>query len=223
MDAYQQVISTIALTMGAAWASGINLYATIAVLGILGATGNVDLPAQLLVLQSPLVIGCAGLMYLVEFFADKTPGVDTGWDTIHTFIRIPAGVILAASVVGDVSPALVVAAGILGGTVAATSHLVKAGSRVMINTSPEPFSNWAASLFEDVLVIGGLFTALHFPLLFLIFFILFIVLAVWLIPRLWRAIRFLWSKLRSIFSSKDQNFTSGTQVRTDHHTDENHQ
>ncbi len=219
MDAYQQVISTIALTMGAAWASGINLYATIAVLGILGATGNVDLPTQLLVLQSPLVIGCAGLMYLVEFFADKTPGVDTGWDTIHTFIRIPAGVILAASVVGDVSPALVVAAGILGGTVSATSHLVKAGSRVMINTSPEPFSNWAASLFEDVLVIGGLFTALHYPLLFLIFFILFIVLAIWLIPKLWRAIRFLWRKLRSIFSSKDQAFSVDEQVKIENQAD----
>ncbi len=213
MDAYQQVISTIALTMGAAWASGINLYATIAVLGILGATGNVDLPTQLSVLQSPLVIGCAGLMYLVEFFADKTPGVDTGWDTIHTFIRIPAGVILAASVVGDVSPALVVAAGILGGTVSATSHLVKAGSRVMINTSPEPFSNWAASLFEDFLVIGGLLTALHYPLLFLIFFILFIVLAIWLIPKLWRAIRFLWRKLRSIFSSEDQAFSADEQQK----------
>ena len=171
MDAYQQVISTIALTMGAAWASGINLYATLAVLGILGATGNVTLPEQLLVLQSPLVIGCAALMYLIEFFADKTPGVDTGWDTIHTFIRIPAGVILAAGIVGDVSPALVVAAGILGGAVSATSHLVKAGSRVMINTSPEPFSNWAASIFEDFIVIGGLFTALHYPVLFLILFL----------------------------------------------------
>jgi hypothetical protein len=219
MDAYQQVISTIALTMGAAWASGINLYATIAVLGILGATGYVDLPTQLLVLQSPLVIGCAGLMYLVEFLADKTPGVDTGWDTIHTFIRIPAGVILAASVVGDVSPALVVAAGILGGTISATSHLVKAGSRVMINTSPEPFSNWAASLFEDFLVIGGLFTALHYPLLFLIFFILFIVLAIWLIPKLWRAIRFLWRKLRSIFSSKDQAFSVDEQVKIENQSD----
>ena len=211
MDAYQQVIATISLTMGAAWASGINLYATIAVLGILGATGNVDLPSQLLVLQSPLVIGCAALMYLVEFFADKTPGVDTGWDTIHTFIRIPAGVILAASVVGDVSPALVVAAGILGGAVSATSHLVKAGSRVMINTSPEPFSNWAASLFEDFLVIGGLFAALHYPLLFLIFLVLFLLLAVWLIPRLWRAIRFLWRKLCSVFSSEPQNFTAEEQ------------
>ncbi len=204
MDAYQQVISTIALTMGAAWASGINLYATIAVLGILGATGNVTLPDQLLVLQSPLVIGCAGLMYLVEFFADKTPGVDTGWDTIHTFIRIPAGVILAAGVVGDVSPALVVAAGILGGAVAATSHLVKAGSRVMINTSPEPFSNWAASIFEDFIVIGGLFTALHYPVLFLVLFILFIILAIWLIPKLWRGIKFLWRKIGSLFSSNKE-------------------
>ena len=207
MDAYQQVISTIALTMGAAWASGINLYATIAVLGILGATGNVSLPDQLLVLQSPLVIGSAGLMYLVEFFADKTPGVDTGWDTIHTFIRIPAGVILAAGIVGDVSPALVVAAGILGGAVSATSHMVKAGSRVMINTSPEPFSNWAASIFEDFLVIGGLFTALHYPVLFLILFILFILLAIWLIPKLWRGIKFLVRKIRALFSSDQQAVT----------------
>lgn len=219
MDSYQQVISTIALTMGAAWASGINLYATIAVLGILGATGNVTLPSQLLVLQSPLVIGCAGLMFLVEFFADKTPGVDTGWDTIHTFIRIPAGVILAASAVGDVSPALVVAAGILGGTVAATSHMVKAGSRVVINTSPEPFSNWAASLFEDFLVIGGLFTALHYPLLFLILFVLFLLLAVWLIPKLWRAICFLGRKLRSVFSSEKQSYSFDNQVQIDNQTE----
>jgi hypothetical protein len=219
MDSYQQVISTIALTMGAAWASGINLYATIAVLGILGATGNVTLPSQILVLQSPLVIGCAGLMFLVEFFADKTPGVDTGWDTIHTFIRIPAGVILAASAVGDVSPALVVAAGILGGTVAATSHMVKAGSRVVINTSPEPFSNWAASLFEDFLVIGGLFTALHYPLLFLILFVLFLLLAVWLIPRLWRAIRFLGRKLRSVFSAENQSYSFDNRVQIDNPTE----
>jgi len=205
MDAYQQVISTIALTMGAAWASGINLYATIAVLGILGATGNITLPESLLVLQSPLVIGAAVLMYLVEFFADKTPGVDTGWDTIHTFIRIPAGVMLAAGVVGDVSPALVVAAGLLGGTVSATSHLVKAGSRVMINTSPEPFSNWTASVVEDIAVIGGIYTALHYPLLFLLFFIGFIALAIWLLPKIWRAIRFLFTKLASVFSSESRS------------------
>lgn len=187
--------------MGAAWASGINLYATIGILGILGATGNVTLPEQLLVLQSPLVIGCAVLMYLIEFFADKTPGVDTGWDTIHTFIRIPAGVILAAGFVGDVSPGLVVAAGILGGTISATSHMVKAGSRVLINTSPEPFSNWTASIVEDVVVIGGIFTALHYPLLFLFLFLLFILLAIWMLPKIWRAIRFLFAKLKGIFSS----------------------
>ena len=205
MDAYQQVISTIALTMGAAWASGINLYATIAVLGILGATGNVTLPEQLLVLQTPLVIACASLMYLVEFFADKTPGVDTGWDTIHTFIRIPAGVILAAGLVGDVSPALVVAAGIMGGAVSATSHMVKAGSRVLINTSPEPFTNWTASIVEDVVVVGGIFTALHYPLVFIVLFIGFIVLAIWLLPKIWRALKFLFAKLTSIFSTDSRS------------------
>jgi len=204
MDAYQQVIATIALTMGASWASGINLYATIATLGILGVTGNVTLPEQLMVLQSPLVIGSAGLMYLVEFFADKTPGVDTGWDAIHTFIRIPAGVILAAGVVGDVSPALVVTAGILGGAVSATSHLVKAGSRVLINASPEPFTNWTASFIEDIAVIGGLYTALHYPLLFLILFVVFIGLAIWLLPKIWKAVKFLFAKLKSLFSSSSR-------------------
>lgn len=138
MNAYQQLISTIALTMGTAWASGINLYATIGTLGILGATGNIVLPEQLHILQEPLVIGAACLMYMVEFFMDKTPGVDTGWDAIHSFIRIPAGVMLAAGAVGDVNPAVAIAAGILGGSVSATSHMLKAGSRVMINTSRNP-------------------------------------------------------------------------------------
>ena len=204
MDAYQQVVATIALSMGAAWASGINLYATIAVLGILGLTSNITLPEQLLILQDPLVIGAAVLMYMVEFFADKTPGVDTGWDTIHTFIRIPAGVMLAAGAVGDVSPALVVAAGILGGTVAATTHMIKAGSRVMINSSPEPFSNWTASVFEDVAVISGLLAALHYPLLFLVLLILFIVFAAWFLPKLWRGICYLGAKIKQIFSNEPE-------------------
>lgn len=202
MDAYQQLIATISLTMGVAWASGINLYATIGMLGIMGATGNIVLPEQLLVLQDPLVIGAAILMYIVEFFADKTPGVDTGWDTVHSFIRIPAGVMLAAGAVGDVNPAMVVAAGVLGGTVSATSHMVKAGSRVLINTSPEPFSNWTASVTEDVAVIAGLFAALHYPLLFLILFVLFLVLSVWLIPKLWKGIQIVFTKITSFFSSQ---------------------
>ena len=199
MDPYQSVISTLALTMGAAWASGINLYATICMLGILGNTGHITLPESLLVLQDPLVIFAAGLMYCVEFIADKTPGVDTGWDAIHSFIRIPAGVILAAAAVGDVTPALAVAAGILGGTVSATSHMIKAGSRVLINTSPEPFSNWAASITEDVAVVGGLWTALHYPLFFLVFFLGFLVFAIWLLPKLWRGITLLFKKIKNLF------------------------
>ncbi len=202
MDAYQQLITTLALTMGVAWASGINLYATIGVLGILGVTGNIVLPEQLQVLQDPLVIGAAVIMYCIEFFADKTPGVDTGWDAIHSFIRIPAGVLLAAGAVGEVSPALVIAAGILGGTVTATSHMVKAGSRVIINTSPEPFSNWTASILEDIAVIGGIFAALHYPLAFLVFFIGFILLAIWLIPKIWKGIRIVFAKLKDFFNGK---------------------
>ncbi len=200
MDAYQQLIQTISLTMGAAWASGINLYATIGMLGLLGLTGDIVLPEQLQVLQHPMVIGAAALMYAVEFFADKTPGVDTGWDTLHSFVRIPAGVLLAAGAVGDVNPAMVIVAGILGGTISATSHTIKAGSRVLINTSPEPFSNWAASVTEDVAVIGGLYAALHFPAAFLVFFVVFILFSIWLIPKLWRGIKTLLLKIRAIFS-----------------------
>ncbi|WP_136806282.1 DUF4126 domain-containing protein [Desulfosediminicola flagellatus] len=203
MDAYQQIITTIALTMGAAWASGINLYATIAMLGILGATGNVVLPETMMMLQDPVVIMAACVMYCVEFFADKTPGIDTGWDTIHSFIRIPAGVILAAGAVGDVNPALAVAAGILGGTVSATSHMIKAGSRVLINTSPEPFTNWAASFAEDVAVFGGLWAALHYPVAFLFGFVVFIIIAIWLLPRIWRGIVLVFTKIRTIFSKNE--------------------
>lgn len=200
MDAYQQLIATITLTMGTAWAAGINLYATIAVLGYLGVTGNIVLPEHLQILQNPMVIGAAALMYAVEFFADKTPGVDTGWDTIHTFIRIPAGVMLAAGAVGEVNPAVLVVAGILGGTIAATSHSIKAGSRILINTSPEPFSNWIASLLEDVAVVVGLWAALHHPLTFLVLFGLFILIAIWLLPQIWQGITTLFHSIRTFFS-----------------------
>jgi hypothetical protein len=144
MEEYNQIIQLIALSMGVAWASGINLYATILTLGIAGATGNIELPQGLQVLSAPMVIGAAGLMYCVEFFADKIPGIDTGWDIMHTFIRVPAGVLLAAGSVGDLSTAAAVTAGIFGGGMALGTHSVKAGSRALINTSPEPFSNWTA-------------------------------------------------------------------------------
>lgn len=202
MDAYQQLITTLALTMGTAWAAGINLYATIAVLGALGITGNIVLPEQLMVLQDPLVIGAAALMYLVEFFADKTPGVDTGWDAVHSFIRIPAGVLLAAGAVGDVNPSMVIVAGILGGGIAATTHTIKAGSRVLINSSPEPVTNWTASVLEDITVIGGLWTMLHYPLAFLIFFVAFILAAIWILPKIWTGIKALFQTLAGLFSGK---------------------
>lgn len=202
MDDYQQLITTISLTMGVAWASGINLYAAIAMLGILGTTGNVVLPESLVVVQDPLVIGAASLMYCIEFFADKTPGVDTGWDAIHSFIRIPAGVMLAAGAVGDVSSPLVIAAGILGGTVSGLSHSIKAGSRVLINTSPEPFSNWIASFSEDVLVIGGLWTALHYPIAFLVILSCFFLFAIWMLPKIVKGLRVIFTNIRNFFSSK---------------------
>jgi Domain of unknown function (DUF4126) len=183
------IIHSIALTMGAGWASGINLYATLFMLGYLNATGNISLPPDLQVLSDPLVLIAAAVMYVVEFFADKVPGLDTAWDSIHTFIRIPAGAILAAGAVGDVSAAGELAALLLGGTLAAGSHATKAGSRMLINTSPEPFSNWAASIGEDVAVIGGLWMALHYPWLFLLGLAVFIALMIWLLPKIWRGIK----------------------------------
>lgn len=196
------VTSTIALSMGTAWASGINLYATVFMLGYLNLTGDILLPPHLQVLSNPLVLGAAALMYCVEFFADKIPGVDTGWDTIHTFIRIPAGAVLAAQAVGDISPAAELTAALLGGSLAAATHATKAGSRVLINASPEPFTNWGASLSEDLLVIGGLWTALHYPLLFLAALVVFILLMVWALPRLWRAIGHGLSFLGRLFTGR---------------------
>jgi len=197
METYQGIITTLALTMGVGWASGINLYAAICVLGIAGATGNLVLPQELMVLQEPMVVAAAGLMYFVEFVADKTPGVDSGWDTLHTFIRIPAGAMLAAGAVGDVTPALEVAAGILGGGMAGASHFTKASSRLLINTSPEPLSNWGASFAEDILVLAGLWTMLNHPLIFLCLMVVFIVAVIWLLPKIWRAIKAVFRKIRS--------------------------
>ncbi len=199
MQEYQALIQVIALTMGAAWASGINLYATIAILGLAGNSGYIDLPETLAIVQDPMVIIAAGFMYCVEFFADKTPGLDTGWDAIHTFIRIPAGAMLAAGAVGDVTPALAVAAGLVGGTVTAATHATKAGTRVLINTSPEPFSNWGASLAGDLAVFAGLWAALSHPVLFLIAFVLFLGLMIWLLPKLMRGIAAVGRKVGSWF------------------------
>ena len=195
-------VQIIALTMGVAWASGINLYAAIFMLGFLGSTGHIVLPPDLEVLTDPLVMFAAGLMYCVEFFADKTPGVDSAWDTVHTFIRIPAGAILAMGAVGDTTPAVELTAFLLGGTLAAGTHATKAGSRILINTSPEPVTNWAASISEDLAVVAGLWTALYHPWLFLIALAVFIVLMVWLLPKLWQGIKRVFNYIRDLFQGK---------------------
>lgn len=180
------VLETLSLAMGAAWTSGLNLYATIAALGIAGNAGMIQLPPDLLVLTNPLVIGVASMMYAVEFFVDKIPLVDSGWDVLHTFIRIPAGAILAARAVGDTSPALELAALLAGGTVALAAHGTKATVRLAVNASPEPFSNWAASVSEDVAALGGIWLIFHHPVLMLALVLGFTVFAVWFIPRLFR-------------------------------------
>jgi hypothetical protein len=185
--------------MGMAWASGINLYAALLTLAVLANTGNIALPEQLQIVADPLVMAAAGVMYVVEFFADKIPGIDTGWDALQSFVRIPAGAILAATAIGDVTPAAHMAAAILGGGLAAATHATKAGSRVLINTSPEPVTNWSASIGEDVAVIGGVWAALNHPFVFLGLLLLFILLMAWLLPRLWRGVRLVMSRLGALF------------------------
>ena len=177
---------TVALSAGLAWASGLRLYLVVFLAGVLGHFGYLQLPASLQVLQHPLVIAVAGILALAELVADKIPAFDSLWDSAQTFIRIPAGALLAAFALGDVDPAWMVAAGLVGGTITAGTHFAKAGSRLAINTSPEPFSNWLASFGEEGLVLGGLWTMLASPLLFLGLLAVFLLLAGWLLAKLWR-------------------------------------
>ena len=209
----EEVTQTLALSLGAGWASGINLYAAILVLGFLGATGRMELPEGMEVLTDPAVMIAAGIMYVVEFFADKIPGVDTAWDSLHTFIRIPAGAILAASAVGDVGAGTELAAALLGGGMAAASHAAKAGTRVLINASPEPFTNWTASIAEDVSVVAGLLIALNHPVLFLALLAGFLVLLVWLLPKLWRGIKRVFGAIARFFRGGSKETGAGSPDR----------
>jgi len=185
----------VALAAAVGWASGIRLYAVLFILGGLGYLHWIELPGGLAALAHPWVLAASGFMFFVEFFADKVPGVDTLWDTVHTFIRIPAGAALAASVFGDSSSAMILTAAILGGTLAAGSHFTKAGSRAVINTSPEPFSNWAASFGEELAVGTVLWLAFVYPLAALAVLVVLVVFTVWLITKVARAIRALLRKL----------------------------
>ncbi|HEY8710979.1 MAG TPA: DUF4126 domain-containing protein [Burkholderiaceae bacterium] len=155
-----------AIAAALGWASGLRLYAVVFLTGMAGTLGWIELPAGLKVLQSPLLLGASGLMLFVEFFADKTPGVDTLWDTLHTVIRIPAGAVLAAAVFGADQPSWAMAAALMGGTLAATSHVAKATTRAALNASPEPFSNLAMSLLGDGLVPLSLWLSWAHPTIF---------------------------------------------------------
>ena len=179
------LIPTIALSAGLAWASGLRLYLVVFLAGALAHFGYLQLPETLSVLTHPLVIGIAGMLAFAELIADKVPAFDSLWDSFQTFIRIPAGALLAAFALGDVDPAWMLAAGLLGGTITAGTHFAKAGSRLAINTSPEPFSNWLASFGEEGMVLGGLWAMLAAPLLFLGLLVVFLLVAGLLLVRLW--------------------------------------
>jgi len=179
------LVQTIALSAGLAWASGLRLYLVVFLAGALAQFGYLQLPETLSMLTHPLVIGIAGVMAVAELIADKIPAFDSLWDSFQTFVRIPAGAFLAAFALGDVDPAWMLAAGLLGGTITAGTHFAKAGSRLAINTSPEPFSNWLASFGEEGMVLGGLWAMLASPMLFLGLLVVFLVIAGFLLVRLW--------------------------------------
>ena len=181
-----ETLAAIAVALGAGWASGLNAYAAVLVLGAAQRFGFVALPHDLQVLASPWVMGVAALLFALNFFADKIPYIDSINDALQTFVRIPAGFLLAYGAATGLSPEVAVIAGLLGGTLAAGTHVAKTGSRALINTSPEPFTNVVASLGEDVTVIGGLALAIAHPITFLCLLAVFVVLLIWMLPKLVR-------------------------------------
>jgi hypothetical protein len=190
-------LHSIALGAGLAWASGIRLYAVLLLAGAMAHFGYLALPPALEVLQHPYVMAAAGVMALGEFLADKIPAFDSVWDAVHTFIRVPAGAVLAAAALGQADPVWVMVAAIVGGAIASGAHFTKAGARALINASPEPFSNWTASLGEDLLVPLGFLAALRAPIVFLVLLVIFLVAAVWLAPKLYRAVKRVLGRLRA--------------------------
>ncbi len=193
------LIGTLAVAMGAGWVSGINLYAAVATLGLLGRFANLRLPGELDVLTSWWIIGIAAGLYLVEFFADKVPYLDSAWDAIHTFIRIPAGAVLAATAFGDFDRSVQVVALLLGGGLALSAHGTKATARAAINLSPEPVSNIVVSLVEDVVAVGSILLSVLLPLALIIFLVIFLALSIYMVPRMVRVLRAAVARVRGVF------------------------
>ncbi|HQN65227.1 MAG TPA: DUF4126 domain-containing protein [Methylophilus sp.] len=182
-------ISTLALASGLSWASGLRLYLTVFAVGMMAKFGVITLPDSLAILTHPGVIAASGLLSVIEFLADKIPYIDSVWDSIHTFIRIPAGALLAMGAMNTSDPAIVAIAGLLGGSLAGATHITKAGSRALINTSPEPVTNIATSFGEESALITGGWLVFAHPLVFLGALALFILIMIWLIPKVWRGIK----------------------------------
>ena len=191
--------STLTLALGSAWTSGINLYATVTVLGLLQKFASVKLPGGLDVLDNWWIIGVAGGLYVVEFFADKIPYVDSVWDVVHTFIRVPAGAILAYAATTQLDSSITIPATLLGGGFAFASHGTKAAARIGANLSPEPVSNWILSLVEDIIAFVGTFLAVFAPVLIAIVLAVFTLLFIWFFPRVFRAIRRLFVAIAAFF------------------------
>jgi hypothetical protein len=203
--------SLIALAAALGWASGLRLYLAVFLTGLAGAMGWIALPAGLHVVQHPLVLGASGFMLFVEFFVDKIPGVDSLWNVTHSVISIPAGAALAAGVFGADNTTMAVVAGLLGGSLAATSAATRVTTRAAINTSPEPFTNMGASFLEDGLALGGLWLAAQHPALFAVALTITVVVMVWLIITTWRFLKALRARVSAFFKdvSRPENNSNG--------------
>lgn len=192
------LFATIALAIGSSWVSGINLYITVAILGLLGRFAGLQLPGELSVLTNYWIIGIALSLFLVEFIADKIPWVDSTWDVIHTFIRIPAGAVIAATAFGDFNTGVQVTAFLLGGGLALSSHGTKAATRAAVNTSPEPLTNIAISFLEDIVAVGSLLLAAFHPAVFVAFFVVVVVASIVILPGIIRSLRGLFGRKRDV-------------------------
>ena len=191
-----ELISNLALAGGLSWASGLRLYITVFAVGMMNKFGYIQLPATLDILSNPIVIAVAGLLAMIEFLADKIPYVDTMWDSIQTFIRIPAGALLAMGAINTSDPVIATIAALLGASLAGATHATKAGSRALINTSPEPVSNIAASFGEESALITGGWLMFAHPAVFIGILCGFIVLLFWLLPKVWRGVKKVLVKLK---------------------------
>ncbi len=192
----------LALAAALGWASGFRLYAAVFITGMAGWLGWLSLPSGLAVLQHPAMLFGSGFMLFVEFFADKIPGVDTLWDIVHSVIRVPAGAALAAGVFGADSGTMGMASALLGGSLAATSYATKVSTRAALNTSPEPFSNIAVSLFEDGLVMGTMWLATQYPLAFGVALVIALVISICLLVVLIRFLKGLVRRVRGWFGGE---------------------